>query len=224
LARFSDSTIFDPFTGRMGVTDKLLAVTSVTEDYKAGAGRVEGVILNIKTRLRRQAPSGILDYDRGDGGWDSTTRTMYLKANEYTDPTVTNDRDSFGDDLDSWVFRVTDQSATDPSIVSALVLAHPTNSTQYANGITLIPIVPEGDLDARLPGGFQNGHRYVVTEDPYDAIVIAESGDFGGLGGAEFKLQASDPAGTGSTDKAYIADGEGATIDDRHPTPWDPFS
>lgn len=221
ICSLTDNSVPNPFTGGIGVTGVLLAVTSVENNFARAGGNVEGVILNMKTRLRNTAPVALLDYDRADGGWDSTTRTMYFKANEYTTAPDT-DRDSFGDDLDSWLFRVVDTSATNPDDYTAYVLSHPTLSTQYTNGITLIPTVDEGDLNAQMPGGFVNGHRYVVTADHYVAYDISSSGEL--PGGLIYDFEGAVGTGSEPTQEAYIADSDTAMIDADHPTPWDPFS
>lgn len=174
------SGVPDPFTGNLGLYNRLAAVTSVSYNYHGAGGSVELVLLPIQAKDSYITTTGeIVDdgrvaslgttaevlYTRGDGGWDSATRTLYVFDSIYSTAPA-HDLDGIAAGM---FMRVTDTSAADAdNPPSALVsLASVTKAFDGTSNVVLVE-----DLGALLPGGFVVGHRYVMTEDPYAAPVV----------------------------------------------------
>lgn len=157
----TDSGIPDPFTGARGVTNRLTYLEQMRFDFHEARGDVT-LRMFPNQRAAALAPSALLDYDRGDGGYDavSSPRRLYTKATTYSD-VGTKDVTFFAvrDKI-----RIIQQDAANPSAPLTWGNVEVMGVVAGSNYI---------EIDSAL-AGFVATNRYTFTFDDYDVAVSGQ--------------------------------------------------
>lgn len=165
-----DPDMPDAVTGTYGTTSKAW-VTAVTKNYETY--EVESIELLIPPgRAYRYAPSAMLDYSRGDKGYDNATKRLYVKPSEFT-------RAADADDV-TW-FRVGDR-----------IVVHPVDDN-FTSWHRVVAVVGADYLEmtATLSApAFDATKRYYVTLDDYDLAILNTARDREADGSAVVSFQA----------------------------------
>lgn len=168
-----DPEMPDAVTGTYGTSSKAW-VTAVTKNYETY--EVESIELLIPPgRAYKYAPSGMLDYSRGDKGYDNANKRIYFRDHEFTRATDAKDVTFFEVNDRIRIYEVDPLDATNLTGATGLFW----DRVVSAVGATFL------DMTATLSApAFSATRRYYVTLSPYATAIANPNRDKSLAGGS----------------------------------------
>lgn len=154
---FTNPSLPDRNAGVIGVTSKIAMIKSVTHNLRDATVTIEFFVFPMQ-RQAPLCPSALLDYNRGDAGWDAGNNRVYCLAHEFSAAGAAVDVSYFS--AGDAILICEDGSATPnaPQLWRRTV----SSVTAGSNYIT----IGGGAL-----AGFNTALRYFVTFDVYSSVT-----------------------------------------------------